>query len=360
MVLEDDDARKSCVSFQIVDPRPPRPQHAPQSIGVERVQRLIVNRRFDNHLVRAEAVARFEQAVRAHVGAALDLQHRIAIGHHAHRPSRQVRGTALAPRQDLRTGMRFATFAERTLRGRILEPRRLEIEVVSAAERSEIDRDRAAGDRIGSELSRDHVCAFCASVAYHPGSKGVLVDGDPGRRGRQVDGDHVKAARGVRRTAIRRVILAHRNDLSLFLRRHFVDGIAETAIGLRLHLHKYYRARIVWRRYRSPRSGCGNSLRRWHIRASPARRTPSIHLRLQAVAVRWSCGEISNRCSRESRGSVTARLDCRAWPPLGTRETTSHSPDCAASLRRTIPISALPEAESCVQSVLLDAVSMAA
>ena len=49
----------------------------------------------------------------------------------------------------------------------------------------------------------------------------------------------------------------------------------------------------------------------------------------------------------------------RAWPPLGTRETASRAPDCAAFLRRTIPISASPEAESRVQSVLLDAVSMA-
>ena len=31
-------------------------------------------------------------------------------------------------------------------------------------------------------------------------------------------------------------------------------------------------------------------------------------------------------------------LDRRAWPPRGTRETASRSPDCAASLRRTIPI----------------------
>src|SRR5215204_4682125 len=49
----------------------------------------------------------------------------------------------------------------------------------------------------------------------------------------------------------------------------------------------------------------------------------------------------------------------RSSPPLGTRETASRAPDCAASLKRTIPISASPEAESRVQSVLLDAVSMA-
>ncbi len=52
-----------------------------------------------------------------------------------------------------------------------------------------------------------------------------------------------------------------------------------------------------------------------------------------------------------------AHLNCRSWPPLETRETTSRSPNCAPSLKRTIPISALPEAESRVQSVSLDAVS---
>ena len=58
-------------------------------------------------------------------------------------------------------------------------------------------------------------------------------------------------------------------------------------------------------------------------------------------------------------GADFTRLDGRACPPRGTRETASRSPDCAPSLRRVIPISALPEAESRVQSVLLDAVSMA-
>ena len=44
-----------------------------------------------------------------------------------------------------------------------------------------------------------------------------------------------------------------------------------------------------------------------------------------------------------------ARLDCRSWPPRWARETTSRSPNCTPALRRTIPISAFVEAESCVQ-----------
>ena len=62
---------------------------------------------------------------------------------------------------------------------------------------------------------------------------------------REVDGDHVEPARGVRRAAIGGVILAHRDDLSLFLRRHFLDRIAKIATRLGLHLYKYYRACVV-------------------------------------------------------------------------------------------------------------------
>ena len=58
------------------------------------------------------------------------------------------------------------------------------------------------------------------------------------------------------------------------------------------------------------------------------------------------------RGSRQREERVAAIREVRG-------ETASRSPDCAPSLRRTIPISALPEAESRVQSVSLDAVSMA-
>ena len=143
VILEDHDAHEPRVALQILHPRPPRPQHAPQAIGVERVQRLIVDRRFDDHFVRAEAVARFEQAVGTHVGLAFDAQHRMTIRHDAHRPSRHVGRPALAPREDLRTGIGFASFAERTLRRRILEPHRLELEIIPAPERPEIDRHRS-------------------------------------------------------------------------------------------------------------------------------------------------------------------------------------------------------------------------
>ena len=44
---------------------------------------------------------------------------------------------------------------------------------------------------------------------------------------------------------------------------------------------------------------------------------------------------------------------------LGRRETASRAPDCAASPRRAIPIGVKARAESRVQSVALDAVSMA-
>ena len=58
--------------------------------------------------------------------------------------------------------------------------------------------------------------------------------------------------------------------------------------------------------------------------------------------------------SRGLRGLPPTPARCRH--PLGTRETASRSPDCAAALRRVTPIS-LYCAESRVQPVSLDAVS---
>ena len=152
VILEDDDAGEARVALQILDARPPRPQHAPQVIGVERVQRLIVNRRFDDHLVGAEAVARLEQALGSHARLALDAQHRMAIRDDAHRPAGHVGRSAFAPRQDLGAGVGLAPFAERALRRRILEADRLELEIVAPLERPEIDRDDPSRDRIGSKL----------------------------------------------------------------------------------------------------------------------------------------------------------------------------------------------------------------
>jgi hypothetical protein len=63
---------------------------------------------------------------------------------------------------------------------------------------------------------------------------------------------------------------------------------------------------------------------------------------------------------RPMRLPLPGRMDCRAWSPRETRETASPLPDCAPFLRRTIPISAFMRAESCVQSVALDADSMVA
>lgn len=44
---------------------------------------------------------------------------------------------------------------------------------------------------------------------------------------------------------MRRVGFPISRDLSLFLRRHFLDRIAIIAIRLRLHFDKYYRAGVV-------------------------------------------------------------------------------------------------------------------
>ena len=41
------------------------------------------------------------------------------------------------------------------------------------------------------------------------------------------------------------VLFGHRDQASLFLLRHGLDGIAESAIGLGLHFDKYYRAAVV-------------------------------------------------------------------------------------------------------------------
>ena len=160
VILEDDRAHESGIALEVLDARSPRPQHAPQPIGVQRMQRLIVNRRFDHDLVRAEPVARFEGAVRAHTGLAFDLQHRMAIGDDAHRPSGCIRRTALAPREDLRARIGFSALAQRTQRRRILETHRWQVKVFTPPERSEIYGDDASGNRIGPELS-----------CYHPGLK---------------------------------------------------------------------------------------------------------------------------------------------------------------------------------------------
>src|SRR3954468_1589480 len=122
-----------------MDPRPPRPQYPPQTVDVERLQRLIVHRRFDDHLVRAQSVARFKQSARSHIEVALDPQHGMPIGHDAHRPAGEIRRTTFAPRQDLRTGLGLAALAERTLRRRILEANTPELEIVAPLEGTHID-----------------------------------------------------------------------------------------------------------------------------------------------------------------------------------------------------------------------------
>src|SRR5687768_18552113 len=57
MILENDDARETRVALQILQPGPPGPEHAPQAIGLERVERLIVQRGFDDDFMSAEAVS---------------------------------------------------------------------------------------------------------------------------------------------------------------------------------------------------------------------------------------------------------------------------------------------------------------
>ena len=116
MILGDHHACEPRVAFQILQPGPPGPQDAPQVVCIEGVQRLIMERRLDDHFVSAEAVARLEQPVRSDVRAAFDSQHRMTIRHHAHRPSRYVGWPALPPGENLRTGIGFAPFAERAPR----------------------------------------------------------------------------------------------------------------------------------------------------------------------------------------------------------------------------------------------------
>jgi len=88
------------------------------------------------------------------------------------------------------------------------------------------------------------VITICEIRGLPSGSERVPVDVDVRGLHREIDGDDVEPARGVRRATIRGVILAHRHDLSLFLRRHFLDRIAKIAIRLGFHLYKYYRAGV--------------------------------------------------------------------------------------------------------------------
>src|SRR5688572_21499432 len=65
------------------------------------------------------------------------------------------------------------------------------------------------------------------------------------RRDRGVHGDDVEAARRVVEAMRGDVLFGHRGQASLFLLRHGLDWIAESAIGLGLHFDKYYRAAVV-------------------------------------------------------------------------------------------------------------------
>src|SRR5687768_7202231 len=64
------------------------------------------------------------------------------------------------------------------------------------------------------------------------------------RRDRGVHRDDVEAARRVVEAMIGDVLFGHRGQASLFLLRHGLDWIAESAIGLGLHFDKYYRAAV--------------------------------------------------------------------------------------------------------------------
>jgi hypothetical protein len=73
--------------------------------------------------------------------------------------------------------------------------------------------------------------------------------------------------------------------------------------------------------------------------------------------LRANCSSPDWIAARDLRGIAPTRR--RVAATLEERgETASRSPDCAASLRRTIPISVTARAESCVQCGSLDAVSM--
>jgi len=166
VIFEHDDTAKARVALQILDARSPRPQHAPQAIHVERVQRPIVNRRLDDHFVSAKTITRFEQPTGPHFRAAFDLQHRVAIRDDTDGPSGDIGRATLAPRENLRTGVSLASFAERARSRRILEAHGFKLEIIAPLERAEIDGDHAAGDWIGPQLSSNQdalslPCALC-------------------------------------------------------------------------------------------------------------------------------------------------------------------------------------------------------
>ena len=120
--------------------------------------------------MRAQAVAGLEEAVDAAVLPALDPQHWPLIGDDPHRPARAIRGRALAPGQQLGSGLGFPALAERT-RHRMLDGAfacagdadGLAKEIVRMYLRREINQDRTAGDWVAPELAR-----------YHPGLNASL------------------------------------------------------------------------------------------------------------------------------------------------------------------------------------------
>ena len=114
MVLEDQDVLEAPVLLQIDDAVPVRPQNVFNPLLRNAGQGGVVLGRFDDDLVRPNAVHLVEHAFGLPVQASLDSKGRKLIGHHAHRPIRGVARSAVrAIRQHLGRSLAFIAIAER-------------------------------------------------------------------------------------------------------------------------------------------------------------------------------------------------------------------------------------------------------
>ncbi len=152
VVLEDEDAAEAAILLEIEDPLAKRPQHPLDLRLGHRRHRLAVIGRFDDHLVRSNAVHPVEHSLPFAIESSLDLQRREFVRHDPHFPVRRIRRAAVpAVREHFGRRQRLPARTKRAVvaaDGR----RSLEPEVARTFLALGGDNDPAAGDGIFSQF----------------------------------------------------------------------------------------------------------------------------------------------------------------------------------------------------------------
>jgi hypothetical protein len=90
VVLENDDGAKALVSFQVLNPLAACPERFLDGRLAQRGERLLVPGRFDDHLVRADAVHLVENPLALPIERPFHTQHGNPVRHDPQRPARRV------------------------------------------------------------------------------------------------------------------------------------------------------------------------------------------------------------------------------------------------------------------------------